>query len=186
MKKILIPIFIIIIAIVLIGIFISLSVPQHSYPEFQPGIFDAPVIETPHGWMGSMLSYPFMFEFNTNDSVGFDSVYRKFYRPTFVLSRNKTGIMGINITSYSQNNSTEVSLLRIDYIEPRGITAELIPESVNLSQNQTRTVKLKITASSTTPLSEPGNSDDENNTVAVWLTSEEWRIGQAFFLRIVE
>jgi hypothetical protein len=186
MKKILIPVFIIIIAIVLVGIIISLSIPQHSYPEFQPGIFDAPVIETPHGWMGSMLSYPFMFEFNTNDSVGFDSVYRKFYRPTFVLSRNNTGIMSINITSYSNNNSTEVSLLRIGYLQSRDITAELIPESVNLSPNETRTVRLKITASSTTPLSEPGNSDDENNTVVVWLTSEEWRIGQAFFLRIVE
>lgn len=186
MKKILIPIFIIIIAVVLIGIFISLSIPEHSYPEFQPGIFDAPVIETPHGWMGSMLAYPFMYEFNTNDSVGFDSVYRKFYRPTFVLSRNNTGIMGINITSFSQNDSTEVSLLRIGYLQPRNITAELIPESVNLSPNETRTVRLKINASSDTPLSEPGTSDDENNTVVVWLTSEEWRIGQAFFLRIIE
>ncbi len=132
-----------------------------------------------------MNDYPFMFGFALNASSGFENVYRKFYRPTFVLARGRTGTIGINITSYS-TMPLNVTLKRADDL-PKPIGIALVPKTIFLRPGESRMVQVVLNASGN--LSGPAGTitaeNEQEIPVGLWLTDGNWSIGQGFYLKLV-
>jgi hypothetical protein len=173
-------------AIVLISaLFLSMgnSPPQHTYPGFQPGIWDQPVIESPDWWDGSDLAYPFMFSFSLTTSGGFERVYRTYYRPTFVLARGHTANIIIDLVSHSDSD-TNISLSKILNL-PEAVSVRLIPESVTLASNKNKTISLEITDNNPSRSVYNGKEINESESVGLLLNGDDWVIGQAFYLKFV-
>lgn len=165
--------------------FSSVQTP-HRYPEFQPGIWDEAVIQFPENSSAGMNDYPFMFEYELNASRGFENVYRNYYRPTFVMSRGKTGTIMVNVTSHSTVPLT-ITLKGADDL-PERIGVTLIPKTVVLKPGTSQIVQGVLDASGYGPdqTMTPITAEHEQKyPVGLWLEAGSWSIGQGFYLKMI-
>jgi len=156
---------------------------QH-LPEFQPGIWDQPVIRPPINSSAGLFTYPFMYQYDLGASTGFESVYKKYYRPTFVITPGKNATIVINVTSYSRY-TVNVTLAAIDDLPSGGITYTQ-PGSITLTPGKSGFLTLKLSASPNASLPADPTlivEGERKLPVGLWLESEGWRIGQGFYVK---
>ena len=156
-----------------------------SHPEFQPGIWDQPVIRPPYNSTAGLFDYPFMYQYDLNASTGFASVYKKYYRPTYVLARGKNATIILNVTSYSKS-PVNVTVTAIDNLPASGI-GYLNPGSIVIKPGESRQFSLGIYALPNASLpDDPSLIEEGEQKIAVgpWLESEDWQIGQGFYLKM--
>lgn len=161
------------------------AIDSHFYPRIHPGIWDQPVIRPPNNSSAGLLDYPFMFQYDLNESTGFESVSKKYYRPNFVIAKGKNATIVLDITSNAKHPVTVV-LSEVDNL-PAGGISYTVPHRIHLDPGQTGHLKLELSASSNASLmSFTKNTFEETQQypVAVWLKSEDWSIGQGFYLKV--
>jgi hypothetical protein len=154
-------------------------------PEFQPGIWDQPVIRPPYNATADLFSSPFMYQYDLDASSGFSAKYKKYYRPTFVLSPGKNATIVLNVTSYS-HDTLNVTLAAIDDLPADGITYAQ-PKSLVLAPGTSGKLSLELSASANASLPKTPDMIAEGEVklpVGLWLESEDWRIGQGFYLKL--
>ncbi len=155
-------------------------------PEFQPGIWDQPVIHQPYNSSASLFAYPYMFQYDMSRSSGFAIQYRKYYRLTFVIAPGKNATVVLNVTSYSRNTIT-VSLAAIDDL-PADVITYVQPATIVLLPGKSGNLAIDLHAppDAGRPRNSEMNSEGEIKLpVGVWLESEDWQIGQGFYLKLL-
>lgn len=161
------------------------AIDSHFYPRIRPGIWDQPVIRPPDNSSTGLFDYPFMFQYDLNASTGFESVSKKYYRPNFVIAQGKNATIIVDVTSNAKHPVT-VTLAVVEDL-PAGGISYTIPDSILLDPGQTGHLKLELSASPDASLpSFPENTFEETQQypVGVWLKSEDWSIGQGFYLKV--
>jgi len=160
---------------------------NHTYPKFQPGIWDKPVIKFPVNSTAGIADYPFMFQYDLLASHGFDAHYANHVRPTFVLSKGKHAVIAMNVTSYSTEPCTISFEEMIGF--PEGDIQYIIPAPIVLEPYSSKELALELyiphnaTRSSGT---EPPDMIGQEIPVGLFLTSGEWSVGQGFFLNVTD
>jgi hypothetical protein len=154
-------------------------------PRVPLGIWDQPVIQPPPHSTAGLFDYPVMYQYNLDASSGFDGKYKKNYRPTFVIAQGKNATIVLDVTSNARTPVT-VMLSAVDDLPAGGISYR-IPDSIVIEPGKTVQMNLELSASPDAVLPNvPENSVEEARQypVGVWLESENWSIGQGFFLKV--
>jgi len=87
------------------------ATPVPTPPTFQPDILDKPIINAPAGKEGAP---PFLFEFDTGNSSGFEEVRAdRPGAPTLILGSNASATLPI-IVSSEADTSVDVRVVRTD------------------------------------------------------------------------
>lgn len=97
---------------------------------------------------------PFTFEFDINESYGFEKTYlayETYGTPVFVVSRGKSATVAVVVTSLS-NKTLQICLAGIRGLPP-GVEAKLDPEAFILHAYERATLRLIINVSATAPIS---------------------------------
>lgn len=155
------------------------------YPRFHPGIWDQPVIRPPENSTAGLTDYPFIFQYNLTASTGFASAYKKYYRPTFVINKGRNATIVLDISS-ATNYPVTVTLAAVDDLPAGGISFNR-SESMVIEPGKTGQMNLELSASPEAGLPEiPENGGEEAHQypVGVWLRSENWSVGQGFYLKV--
>jgi len=155
-------------------------------PEFQPGIWDQPVIRPPNNSSAGLFDYPFMYEYDLNESTGFDTIYKKYYRPTLVIAPGKNATIVLNVTSYSRHTII-VSLANADNLPAEGV-GYVNPGSIILEPGTSKHMALELNAAQNATRSEVSGDLEEGENklpVGLWLESDDWKIGQGFYLKLM-
>jgi hypothetical protein len=181
-------------AILLIGlaVFLTLTNPDstratpHTYPVFQPGIWDKPVIRFPPNSPAGITDYPFMFVYDLTASHGFDAQYADHVRPTFVLSKGKHAVIVMNVTSHSLEPCTVSFEEMIGF--PEGYVEYTGPAPVLLEPGSSKEMALEVYLPENTTFPSGTGSPDPSGQempVGLFLQSGDWAVGQGFFLKVV-
>ena len=155
------------------------------YPRFHPGIWDQPVIRPPDNSTAGLTGYPFMFQYNLTASTGFASAYKNYYRPTFVISKGRNATIVLDLSS-ATNHPVRVTLDAIDDLPAGGISFKR-PESLVIEPGKTGQINLELSASPDAGLpeiTENGGEEAHQYPVGIWLRSENWSVGQGFYLKV--
>jgi len=181
--------------ILLIGLmgFIALTYSEtkqstgYTYPKFQPGIWDKPVIKFPPNSTAGMQDYPFIFQYDLSASYGFDAQYVNHIRPTFVLSKGKHAVIAMNVTSQSMEMCT-ISFDKMIGFPEEGYVRYAVPSPVVLEPGSSKEMILEMYfPENATHTSGTGSTDMSGQEIPIglFLTSGEWSVGQGFFLKII-
>ncbi|MDD1702321.1 MAG: hypothetical protein LUQ31_05015 [Methanoregula sp.] len=126
-----------------------------------------------------------MYQYDLDASSGFFAKYKKYYRPTFVLAPGKNATIVLNVTSYSRD-TLNVTLAAIDDLPADGITYAQ-PKSLALAPGTSGKLSLELSASPNASLPKTPDMIAEGDVklpVGLWLESEDWQIGQGFYLKL--
>jgi len=158
----------------------------HTYPAFQPGIWDKPVIKYPPNSTAGMTDYPFLFQYDLVASHGFDAQYAEHVRPTFVLSKGKHAVIVMNVTSHSPEPC------RVSFGEmigfPEGYVQYIAPAPVLLGPGSSTGMALEVYLPENATFPSGTGSPDSSGQempVGLFLQSGDWAVGQGFFLKVV-
>lgn len=120
-----------------------------------------------------------MFKIDINLSYGFERKYTVTWgKPVFVLSRGKSACVVLSLSSLS-DNIVYISLGRVDGL-PEEVIVRLEPESYALQPGERVKLKLNITV----PLTAPTSKSSPEEFARLWLKSDGWSVGRAFYLEI--
>jgi hypothetical protein len=139
-------------------------------PTFQPDILDKPIINAPAGEEGAP---PFLFEFDTGNSSGFEEVRAdRLGAPTLILGSNASATLPIVVSSEA-DTSVDVRVVRTDGL-PDDVCVSYVPDSFTLRMGEKVRLKMHLAALN--------NRTIPAEAIVVWMEGAGWEVGRGFFL----
>jgi len=146
------------------------ATPVPTPPTFQPDILDKPIINAPAGKEGAP---PFLFEFDTGNSSGFEEVRAdRPGAPTLILGSNASTTLPI-IVSSEADTSVDVRVVRTDGL-PYDVCVSYVPDSFTLRMGEKAGLKMHLAALN--------NRTIPAEAIVVWMEGAGWEVGRGFFL----
>jgi hypothetical protein len=144
--------------------------PVPTPPTFQPDILDKPIINAPAGEEGAP---PFLFEFDTGNSSGFEEVRAdRPGAPTLILGSNASATLPIVVSSEA-DTGVDVRVVRTDGL-PDDVCVSYVPDSFTLQAGEKVRLKMHLAALN--------NRTIPAEAIVVWMEGAGWEVGRGFFL----